>query len=90
MKRHHLLTENHRFERISTNIETTFLNMSLAEFAQSIKENDYLFKDTVVSRELGQLAGTMECYVKEKAAIIKCFFEILKKSKILGYLTQAI
>ena len=62
----------------------------LVDFAQSIKINDYLIEDLVVTHKLGQLTETTECYDKEKAVVIKFFFEILKKNKSLGFFAQSI
>jgi len=70
--------------------KTPFSYKSIADFAHSIKTDDYLLEDATVTRELGQLTGTTERYVRETTAIIKRFFEILSKNKSLGFLAQAI
>ena len=72
------------------NSMTPFTNASLADFAQSIKEDDYLFEDATITRELGELTGITQRYIKEKGKIVKRFFEILSKNKVLGFLAEVI
>ena len=74
----------------NTSIAALISYKSIADFVHSIKTDDYLLEDATVTRELGQLTGTTERYMKEKAAIIKRFFQILSKNKVLGFLAQAI
>ena len=52
--------------------------------------DDYLFKDATVTRELGKLTGITIRYIKEKGKIIKRFFKILSKNKVLGFLAEVI
>ena len=76
--------------KISINSMSPYLNSTLADFAQAINVDDYLLEDASVKRELSQLTGTTQRYVKEKAVIVKRFFEILSKNKTLGFLATAI
>ena len=76
--------------KISINSMSPYLNSTLVDFAQAIKVDDYLLEDASVKRELSQLTGTTQRYVKEKAVIVKRFFEILSKNKTLGFLATAI
>ena len=82
--------KNKKNNKKKSSVATQFSYKSIADFAHCIKTDDYLLEDATVTRELGQLTGTTERYMKEKAAIIKRFFEILSKNKVLGFLAQAI
>lgn len=70
--------------------KSPFSYKSIADLAHSIKQNDYLLEDATITRELGQLTGVTERYIKEKTVTVRRFFEILKKNKSLGFLAEAI
>ena len=70
---------NNKKNKKNTSIATHFLYKSIADFAHSIKTDDYLLEDATVTRELGQLTGTTVHYMREKAATIKRSFEFFKK-----------
>ena len=70
--------------------KSPFSYKSIADLANSIKQNDYLLEDATVTRKLIQLTGVTERYIKEKTVTVRRFFEILKKNKSLGFLAEAI
>ena len=76
--------------KIIINSKTPLTNISLTDFARSIKVDDYLFEDATLTREMGELTGITQRYIEEKSKIVKRFFEILSKNKVLGFLAKVI
>ena len=76
--------------KIIINSKTPLTNISLTDFARSIKVDDYLFEDATLTREMGELTGITQRYIEEKSKIVKRFFEILSKNKVLGFLAEVI